>query len=80
MELVPNAPTVLARASSLWAAYGALAIDVGIKALEYLRDHRDLKWQDALLPLALLLIPLFRVVKQESLSGPTQPPHPLARE
>lgn len=79
LRLVNNPGTVLLKASSMWAAYGALAVDVGIKVLEYVRDHKDLKWQDMLLPIILICIPIFRVVHQDSVREAeiTPAPKPL---
>lgn len=80
MNLVPNPGKVLLKASSLWAAYGALALDVGIKVQEYVRDHRELRWQDMVVPILLLLIPAFRVVQQQSLSEPPATSNPLPKD
>lgn len=68
MRLVANPGTVLLKASSLWPAYGTLLVDVTIKILEWFQDHRVLRWQDAVLPIALILIPAFRVVQQDSVT------------
>jgi hypothetical protein len=74
MKLVENPGKVLVRASSLWAAYGALILDVGIKVLEYVRDNREMRLQDMVVPILLLLIPVFRVVQQQSLQPPALAP------
>lgn len=71
-KLVPNPGTVLLKASSMWATYGAFVIDVGIKILEYIQDNRELKWQDMLVPLALICIAAFRVVQQQSITNATK--------
>lgn len=71
-KLIPNAGAVLARSSSLWAIYGAFVIDVGIKVLEYLQANRDLKWQDAIIPVALILATAFRVMPQRSITSATE--------
>lgn len=72
-RLIPNAGTVLLKASSLWAAYGALVIDAGIKVLEYVRDNREVRWQDMVVPILLLLVPLFRVIQQKSVTLAERP-------
>lgn len=69
LTLVQNPGTVLLKASSLWATYGILLCDVVIKIVEYIRDNREKRWQDLVLPVALLFIPLFRVVQQESVQA-----------
>jgi len=75
--LVPNATTVLVKASSLWAAYGAFILDVSIKILQYMQDCRELKWQDMVVPILLLLVPAFRVIRQESITRAEKQPVPL---
>lgn len=72
-RLIPNAGTVLLKASSLWAAYGAIVIDVGIKVLEYVRDNRAVRWQDMVVPVLLLLVPAFRVIQQRSITLAERP-------
>lgn len=71
-KLVPNAGDVLAKSSSLWAVYGAFIVDVGIKVLQYLQENRDLKWQDAIIPIALILATAFRVIPQRSITSATE--------
>lgn len=68
MELVPNAGKIWWRSSASWAAIGAATLDVAIKAFEFYVNNRNLKWQDAVVPIAMLLVPLFRVIQQESVT------------
>lgn len=72
MRLIPNAGTVAAKASSMWALYGAFLIDAGIKILEYIQDNRQLKWQDMLVPIALIVVAAFRLTYQASLATATE--------
>lgn len=85
MNLVPNPGRVLARASSMWAVYGALIVMAIDKAPEVLKGPEAEKllsteWRDRLLGLCLILAPILRVIQQQSLSGPTTPPSPLTRD
>lgn len=72
--LVPNAPQVLTRASSLWAAYGAIVLYFGDKLVEYLQSQQaaNLTWKDAALGVLLVLIPILRVWYQESIATATE--------
>jgi hypothetical protein len=70
--LVPNAGTILTKASSMWALYGTFVVDVGIKVLEYVQNNRELKWQDMLLPVALIVIAGLRVIAQKSVTNETE--------
>lgn len=71
LQLIPNAKEVATRASSMYALYGAFVIDVTIKVLEYIQTHRDLKWQDAAVPIALIIIGACRLVQQQALASAT---------
>lgn len=79
---IHNASTVLKKASSVWAAYGAIVLFIGDKAIEYLKSPAaaNLSWKDAALGVLLIAIPILRIIKQESISGPSAPPSPLIRE
>jgi hypothetical protein len=72
--LVPNAPQVLARASSLWAAYGAIVLYFGDKVVEYLQsqDAANLTWKDGVLGVLLVAIPILRIWYQESIATATE--------
>lgn len=72
MRLVPNAGEVALKASSMWALYGAFVIDAGIKILQYLQDNREVKWQDALMPIALIVIGAARLIQQKALVTATE--------
>jgi hypothetical protein len=68
MELVPNAGKLWWRSSASWAAIAAAAMDVTIKVVEFMNNNRELRWQDAIVPVVVLLVPLFRVIQQESVT------------
>jgi hypothetical protein len=70
--LVPNAKEVASKATSMWALYGAFVIDAGIKILEYIQTNREVKWQDALMPIALIVIGAARLIQQKSLATATE--------
>lgn len=72
--LVANAPQVLTRASSLWAAYGAIVLFLGDKIVEYLQSPAaaNLTWKDAALGVLLVLIPILRVWQQQSITTATE--------
>lgn len=72
LRFVPNPGTILLKASSLWVTYGVIITDVTIKIIEYINEHREFKWQDMVLPIVLLLIPLFRVIQQQSVATATE--------
>jgi hypothetical protein len=72
MQLVPNAREVAFKASSMWALYGAFVIDAAIKVLEYVQANRELKWQDALMPIALIVIGAARLIQQKALATATE--------
>lgn len=72
MRLIPNAGEVAAKASSMWALYGAFVIDVGIKVLEYIQNNREVKWQDMVVPIALIVVAAFRLTYQSSLASQTE--------
>lgn len=72
MALVPNAADVALKASSMWALYGAFIIDVTIKVLEYIQTNREMKWQDMLVPIALIVIGAARLTNQRSLATATE--------
>jgi hypothetical protein len=72
MRLVPNAGEVALKASSMWALYGAFVIDAGIKVLQYLQENREVKWQDALMPIALIVIGAARLIQQKALATATE--------
>lgn len=73
-QLVPNPGRVLATSSSLWAAYGAIVLFVGDKAVEYLQSPAaaDLGWKDAVLGVLLFAIPILRILYQQSLASATE--------
>lgn len=72
LRLIPNAGTVAKRSSSMWALYGAFVIDISIKALEFIQTHRGIKWQDAIVPIALIIIGSARLTRQPDLETATQ--------
>ena len=70
--LVPNAKEVATRAASMWAIYGAFAIDIAIKVLQYIQDNREMKWQDMVVPIALIVVGAARLMQQQSLATATE--------
>lgn len=77
-KLIPNAGTVAVKSASLWALYGTFVVDVSIKILEYVQNHREVKWQDAILPIALIIAGALRLVPQQSITSDTE--RQLAKE
>jgi hypothetical protein len=69
MALVPNPGRVLLTSSSMQVVYVAFIFDVGTKVLEYLQNNRELKWQDAIVPILLIIVPPLRIVLQQSLAS-----------
>lgn len=73
MAFVANPGRVLATATSLWAAYGGLAILLLDKGQEWLKGPGTDKlispeWRDILLGLCLILIPPLRIWQQRALA------------
>lgn len=74
MRLVPNAGTIATTATSMWAAYGAIAIYILDKVVEYLQSPEAAKftWTQAVLGVLLVAIPILRVWYQSSLATATE--------
>jgi hypothetical protein len=84
MALVPNAPTVATKSSTMLTLYVGIAanvVDMTIKVLESpsIADAH-LGWVQPALLVLMAAAAVFRVIKQESISGPTPPPAGLSRE
>jgi hypothetical protein len=82
MELVPNAPTVAVKSSSMLTLYAGIlgnAADIGIKVLQS-GSFASVGWAQPALLAVMIIAAVCRVIKQESISGPTQPPLGLSRE
>jgi hypothetical protein len=74
MELVEKPGTVLAKATSMWAVYGGIAVLVLDYGTKWLQSDASAglspEWRDGLLGVCLILAPIFRVIKQRSLQPP----------
>lgn len=84
MALIPNAPTVATRSSSMLTLYvgiAANAVDMAIKVLQSpsIADAH-ISWVQPTLLVLMVAAAVFRLVKQESISGPVPPPSPLMKE
>lgn len=77
MALVPNAPTVAAKSSTMWTLYVGMAADFADMAVKVLKSpdiaSAGISWVQPALLVLMALAAIFRVIKQESLSGPTPP-------
>lgn len=63
MTLVPHWRRVLLRASSLWAVYGSILLEIAIQLLPFLQ-----KWLPDWAPLVLLVLAIpFRIIEQRSI-------------
>jgi hypothetical protein len=84
MALVPNAPTVAVKSSTMWTLYLGMATDATDMAIKVLQSpsvaDAHLGWVQPTLLVLMAAAAIFRVVKQESISGPATPPSPLLRE
>lgn len=77
MRLIPNWGAVLAKASSMWAVYGGMAVLVVDKAPGWLKGPEAAKlitseWRDTLLGICLFLAMVFRVIQQQALATATE--------
>lgn len=72
MKLIPNAGTVATTASSMWAVYGAFLLAAGIPTLEYIQNNRGLRWQDMVVPIAIIVIGAARLTFQTSVATATE--------
>lgn len=84
MALIPNAPTVAVKSSSMLTLYvGIVAnlIDMAIKVLQSpsIADA-GISWVQPTLLVLMAAAAIFRLIKQESISGPTPAPVGLSRE
>lgn len=84
MALVPNAPTVAVKSSTMLTLYVGMAADLADMAVKVLQSpslaEANLGWVQPALLVLMALAAIFRVIKQESISGPTPPPSPLLKE
>lgn len=84
MELVEKPGTVLAKAASMWAVYGGIAVLVVDYAAKWLQSDASAglspAMHDILLGVCLIAAPVLRIIRQRSISGPSTPPSPLLRE
>lgn len=74
MRLIPNAKTVAGKASSMWAAYGAILIYAADKLVEYLQSPQgaNFTWTQGVLGVLLVAIPVLRLWYQQSLASQTE--------
>jgi hypothetical protein len=82
MALVSNAPTVAAKSSTMLTLYAGIvgnAADMAVKALQS-GSFDSVGWAQPALMVVMIVAAVCRVIKQESLSGPTPPPSPLMKE
>jgi hypothetical protein len=84
MELVPNAPTVAVKSSSMLTLYLGIAANVVDMTIKVLQSpgiaEANLGWAQPTLLVLMAAAAVFRLIKQESISGPTAPPNPLFKE
>lgn len=83
-ELVPNAPTVAAKSSTMWTLYVGILADLIDMAVKWLQSpsiaDAGITWVQPALLVLMTAAAIFRVIRQESISGPSTPPSPLLRE
>lgn len=74
MPMIPNAKQVAGGATSMWAAYGAIAIYVLDKLVAYLQSPEGAKftWTNSVLGVLLVAIPVLRLWYQQSLASKTE--------
>lgn len=74
MPMIPNAKEVAGRATSMYAAYGAIAIYALDKFVEYLQSPEGAKWTwtNSVLGVLLVAIPVLRLWYQQSLATKTE--------
>jgi hypothetical protein len=84
MALVPNAPTVAVKSSTMLTLYVGMAADFADMAVKILNSpsiaDAHLGWVQPALLVLMAVAAICRVIKQESISGPTPPPSPLLKE
>lgn len=83
MALVPNAPTVALKSSSNLTLYVGIVANLTDMAIKVLQSpsiaDAGLGWVQPTLLVLMVAASVFRLFKQESISGPTPPPSPLTK-
>jgi hypothetical protein len=80
MALVPNAPTVALKSSTMWTLYAGIlgnGVDLAIKVIQSptIADAH-LGWAQPALLVLMLVAAICRVIKQDSLQPPAIAPMP----
>lgn len=80
--LVANWKEVLLKSATVWVAAIGLALP---ELLQFLADHNDMlpfspEWKNYIRAAVLLLIPMVRIVRQQSLHEPPAAPKPVLKE
>lgn len=84
MALVPNAPTVATKSSTMLTLYVGITANVVDMVIKVLQSpsiaDAHISWVQPALLVLMTAAAIFRVVRQDSISGPVPPPSPLTKE